>query len=149
MYHQREFRTFKNGARSDGFELRHWVKASTEPSAGTYYLGAFLTMFLRLCLEYPFIKYNVQPTTYTYSQDEYARFLEGKFIVSMWLYVVLAHVFHKDNEWTKEETDYLFKVVGEYDLRWYIIHDRYDYPGGVPRTLEVTLFRSLRMDYFG
>lgn len=40
-------------------------------------------------------------------------------------------------EWTKEETDYLFKLVGEYDSRWYIIHDRYSYPDGVPRALEV------------
>lgn len=34
---------------------------------------------ISLCLraEYPFVKYNVQPTEYTYSQDEYTRFLEG------------------------------------------------------------------------
>lgn len=42
-----------------------------------------------------------------------------------------------DHEWTKEETDYLFDVVREYDARWYIITDRYDYPGGQPRTMEV------------
>lgn len=27
--------------------------------------------------EYPFAKYNVQTPNYTYSQDEYMRFLEG------------------------------------------------------------------------
>ena len=43
-----------------------------------------------------------------------------------------------DNDWTKEETDYLFSTVQEYDLRWYVIHDRYDYPGPV-RAIEVTL----------
>jgi len=42
-----------------------------------------------------------------------------------------------DQGWTKEETDYLFRVVGEYDLRWYVIHDRYNYPDGTPRTIEV------------
>jgi len=42
-----------------------------------------------------------------------------------------------DKEWTKEETDYLFNLVQEYDTRWYIIHDRYSYPEGIPRTLEV------------
>jgi len=52
-------------------------------------------------------------------------------------------MYSKDNEWTKEETDYLFKIVGEYDSRWYVIHDRYDYPEGVARTLEVRLVRGM------
>ena len=42
-----------------------------------------------------------------------------------------------DSEWTKEETDYLFVLVREFDVRWYVISDRYDYPGGQPRTMEV------------
>jgi DNA methyltransferase 1-associated protein 1 len=42
-----------------------------------------------------------------------------------------------DEDWSKEETDYLFKVTRDYDGRWYVIHDRYDFPGGAPRTLEV------------
>ncbi|KAL9712892.1 swr complex subunit [Leucoagaricus gongylophorus] len=67
--------------------------------------------------DYSFAQYNVQTADYTYSQDEYVRLLE-------------------DIEWTKEETDYLFKLVRDFDLRWYIIHDRYDYPGGSLRTLE-------------
>lgn len=50
-----------------------------------------------------------------------------------------SNLYKIDKEWTKEETDYLFDVVREYDLRWYIIHDRYDYSGGVPRALEVRL----------
>jgi DNA methyltransferase 1-associated protein 1 len=41
-----------------------------------------------------------------------------------------------DSEWTKEETDYLFRIVHEYDLRWYVIHDRYDYPDGPVRAIE-------------
>ncbi|KAF8238854.1 hypothetical protein L208DRAFT_1421112 [Tricholoma matsutake] len=95
-----ELRPFRNPARQDSLQLKHWVHASTDPDA-----------------EYPFAKYNVQNTSYTYSQDEYTRFLE-------------------DKEWTKEETDYLFSVVQAYDSRWYIIHDRYDFPGGVSRLLE-------------
>ncbi|TFK71791.1 hypothetical protein BDN72DRAFT_409014 [Pluteus cervinus] len=94
-----EMREFKNGARSDGLELRHWVKATTDPEA-----------------DYPFAKYNAQPSTYDYTQEEYVRFLE-------------------DLEWTKEETDYLFALIRDYDLRWYIIHDRYEYPGST-RSME-------------
>ncbi|KAJ7498745.1 hypothetical protein FB451DRAFT_8701 [Mycena latifolia] len=95
-----EWRPFKNGARTDSLQLNHWAKASADPDA-----------------EYPFAKYNVQPATYTYSQDEYTRFL-------------------LDDEWTKDETDYLMNIVREYDTRWYVIQDRYEYPGGVERSME-------------
>ncbi|KAJ7765063.1 hypothetical protein DFH07DRAFT_867200 [Mycena maculata] len=95
-----EWRPFKNSARTDSLQLRHWTKASAEPDA-----------------EYPFAKYNVQPTTFTYSQDEYTRYLD-------------------DKEWTKEETDYLMNIVREYDTRWYVIQDRYEYPGGTTRSME-------------
>lgn len=30
-------------------------------------------------------------------------------------------------------------MVREYDLRWYVIHDRYDYPLGPARVIEVTI----------
>jgi hypothetical protein len=55
-----------------------------------------------------------------------------------------------DMEWNKEETDYLFDLVREYDSRWYIVHDRYDYPYGVPRTMEVcaTLLCASISHYF-
>lgn len=44
-----------------------------------------------------------------------------------------------DQEWTKEETDYLFKLVREFDGRFYVVHDRYEYPHSDPRTPERTL----------
>ncbi|KAF5387728.1 hypothetical protein D9615_000555 [Tricholomella constricta] len=100
LWIDRECRAFKNSARQDALELRHWVKASAPEDA-----------------EYPFAKYNIPPNVFTYSQDEYTRFLE-------------------DKEWSKEETDYLFKVARDYDVRWFVVYDRYDYPGGVPRTVD-------------
>jgi hypothetical protein len=27
-------------------------------------------------------------------------------------------------------------IVHEYDTRWYVIQDRYEYPGGMPRSME-------------
>ncbi|KAH0587771.1 hypothetical protein H2248_006528 [Termitomyces sp. 'cryptogamus'] len=95
-----ESRPFKNSARQDSLELRHWVKASTAEDA-----------------EYPFAKYNVPTNVFTYSQDEYTRFLE-------------------DKDWSKDETDYLFSVAREYDVRWFVVYDRYDFPGGVTRTVD-------------
>jgi hypothetical protein len=35
----RELRTFKNPARQDGLELRHWEKASEDPNAGMFSLS--------------------------------------------------------------------------------------------------------------
>jgi DNA methyltransferase 1-associated protein 1 len=94
------WRSFKNSARTDGLELGHWVKANTDPDA-----------------EYPFARYNAKSPDYSYSEDEYTKFLE-------------------DPEWTKEETDYLFNLIREYDSRFYIVNDRYDFPGGPPRSME-------------
>ncbi|KAG6911253.1 hypothetical protein DXG01_003120 [Tephrocybe rancida] len=56
-----ESRTFKNTGRQDSLELRHWVKASTAEDA-----------------EYQYAKYDVPPNVFTYSQDEYTRFLEER-----------------------------------------------------------------------
>lgn len=67
--------------------------------------------------EYLFAKYDVQPAKYTYSDEEYSTLLE-------------------DNEWSKEETDYLFNIAHDYDLRWYVIHDRYEFLDGPPRAIE-------------
>ncbi|KAI9447885.1 hypothetical protein H4582DRAFT_2107334 [Lactarius indigo] len=67
--------------------------------------------------EYPFARYNAKSADYTYSQDEYTKLLE-------------------DPEWTKEETDYLFNLVREYDSRFYIVADRYEFATGPPRSME-------------
>ncbi|KAG8846154.1 swr complex subunit [Tulasnella sp. 330] len=68
--------------------------------------------------QYPFAKYNHNPNvSYDYSMDEYSRLLD-------------------DSDWTKEETDYLFAIVKEYDIRFYVIADRYDFPGGKPRSIQ-------------
>ena len=85
--------------------------------------------------EYPFAKYNVPTKSFDYSQDEYAHLLDGPSSPPPPLTVSYPFT---DNEWTKEETDYLFSLVHEYDLRWYVIHDRYDYPHGPVRAIEVT-----------
>ncbi|KAL5487600.1 SWC4 [Sanghuangporus weigelae] len=103
-----EWREFTNPARKDNLRLGHWVKASQDAQA-----------------DYPFAKYNIQPQSYTYSQDEYTNLLE-------------------EEGWTKEETDYLFNIVQEYDLRFYVIADRYIFPGGPPRSVE-----DLKDRYYG
>ncbi|EUC66466.1 SWR1-complex protein [Rhizoctonia solani AG-3 Rhs1AP] len=74
---------------------------------------------------YPFEKYNVTPMVYAYSTDEYNKHLQ-------------------DPDWSREETDYLFQVAREYDVRFFVMYDRYDFPGGKERTLE-----DLKHRYYG
>ena len=46
---------------------------------------------------------------------------------------------NNDDSWTKAETDYLFELCKRYDLRFFIIHDRWDssmFPSGKNRTID-------------
>ncbi|KAF8605371.1 hypothetical protein BDV93DRAFT_438963 [Ceratobasidium sp. AG-I] len=72
-----------------------------------------------------FEKYNVPAVVYVYSTDEYNKSLQ-------------------DPEWSREETDYLFDMAREYDVRFLVMHDRYSFPGGVERTVE-----DLKHRYYG
>lgn len=65
--------------------------------------------------EYKFAAYNVQSNIYSYSSEEYLKFL-------------------RDDDWSREETDYLFELCHTYDLRFIVIHDRYDPPTGSSTT---------------
>ncbi|KAL7272883.1 swr complex subunit [Rhizina undulata] len=79
-------------------------------------------------LTYRFAKFNVNVDVPEYTDGEYE---------------VL-----KDADWTREETDYLLDLCREFDLRFVIIWDRYEYPGKT-RTVEdlkaryYSVYRSL------
>jgi DNA methyltransferase 1-associated protein 1 len=55
-----------------------------------------------------FQKYNISVDLPTFSDEEYD-----------------AHL--RSDDWSREETDYLFDVVKDYSYRWAVIWDRYDY----------------------
>jgi DNA methyltransferase 1-associated protein 1 len=58
---------------------------------------------------YAFAKYNIKPRLpKKYTDEQYDRYLISE-------------------DWTREETDYLLDLVEEYDLRWILIADRYDF----------------------
>ncbi|KAJ5281579.1 hypothetical protein N7478_006951 [Penicillium angulare] len=113
---------FTNGARSDGLVLNHWQRKheSTRPPAPE---GTEMDVDEKkekeegkedeppkpLEQEYNFAKYNIKARVpRSYSEEEYTRHIQN-------------------NDWTREETDYLMDLAHEYDLRWVIIADRYDY----------------------
>lgn len=58
-------------------------------------------------IDYPFAKFNYQIYSLDYTDEEYN-----------------DCNFHDD--WSREETDYLFSLCKKYDLRWQVIGDRYN-----------------------
>ncbi|PRT54677.1 SWR1-complex protein 4 [Wickerhamiella sorbophila] len=66
---------------------------------------------------YRFAKFNVKINVPEWSDEDYQLF--------------------KRDEWTIEETRYLFDLCREFDLRWLVIHDRYDYQSVLDRRSSV------------
>ncbi len=60
-----------------------------------------------------FAKFNVRVPIPQYNEDQYRSNLQS-------------------NDWTKEETDYLLELANDFDLRWPIVWDRYEF---VPKPL--------------
>ncbi|KAL4921259.1 hypothetical protein BDW62DRAFT_142469 [Aspergillus aurantiobrunneus] len=108
---------FLNNARSDELALRHWERQPESTNVPAIEGPATEGDQTKDGQEasnpaqhvYPFAKYNIKPRVPTrYTTDEYNRHL-------------------KSEEWSREETDYLMDLVEEYDLRWVVIADRYDF----------------------
>ncbi|KAI0206757.1 hypothetical protein F4808DRAFT_405250 [Astrocystis sublimbata] len=114
-----ELSAFRNSARQDqSLQLRHWRKetedhsrATSQPQsdsqtpAETTAEGAKKTDAVE---DSGFAKFNVQVDVPQYSEDQYNSNLTN-------------------DDWTKHETDYLFALARDFDLRWPLIWDRYEY----------------------
>ncbi|KAI1657271.1 hypothetical protein F4813DRAFT_360913 [Daldinia decipiens] len=108
-----ELRPFRNSARNDqSLRLRHWRKQTEDQTRlrdeqdgenGTNVEDKSVELE-----DSGFSKFNVQVDIPQYSDDQYKSNLES-------------------DEWTKDETDYLFDLARDFDLRWPLIWDRYDY----------------------
>ncbi|KAG1664324.1 hypothetical protein FOA52_011638 [Chlamydomonas sp. UWO 241] len=98
-----QFRPFKSSARSDGLELKRWIKSFKDLNGrvrndddGDYY----------------YAKFNKRIQMYRYTDDEYERLLAGD-----------------SAGWTKEESDYLMDLCDRFDLKFVVVQDRYEFPG--------------------
>ncbi|KAI8725157.1 SWR1-complex protein 4 [Fusarium sp. LHS14.1] len=107
-----EMRPFKNSARgSSDLTLRHWRRKDDKPEGdsqdgqGTEGDRTDQTNEME---DSAFAKYNVQVSVPQYSDGQYQQSLQ-----------------HGD--WTKEETDYLLELARDFDLRWPLIWDRYEW----------------------
>jgi DNA methyltransferase 1-associated protein 1 len=131
-----EERPFVHGGRTDGLVLRHWkrsIPGTTRPQPISTPTDVEMVdgdkqateaHDVRFEEEFPAEKWNVKVKIPTYTDEQY----ESHF---------------KVEDWTRQETDYLMTLCGDFDLRWILIGDRYEpssIPGEAqypPRTTEV------------
>ncbi|KAI0526678.1 hypothetical protein F5B22DRAFT_587020 [Xylaria bambusicola] len=123
-----EMSPFHNSARSDqSLLLRHWRKETEDQSRATSQPqsdgqtpgdnGIEGTKRTDVTEDSSFAKFNVQVDVPQYSEDQYASNLVN-------------------DDWTKNETDYLFELARDFDLRWPLIWDRYDYSPQLPEDMK-------------
>lgn len=67
--------------------------------------------------DYPFARFNKAVQVPVYSEQEYQLYLH-------------------DDGWTKAETDHLFDLCKRFDLRFVVVHDRYDHQQYRKRSVE-------------
>lgn len=126
--HPWERSAFNNPARPDGLLLRHWKRREdTGPISLATPADSNVASendveekekAMRVEAEYPYAKFNVKVSVPEYTPEQYQSHL-------------------KNDDWTKEETDYLVNLALEYDLRWIVIWDRYEYqPSEAPKADE-------------
>ena len=110
-----QWQPFRNSARTDQLQLKHWVKKAVGGAQPTL-MG---TNGGDVGGDYAFAKYNKKIEMLKYTSDEYERVLK-----------------HLDDSWTKEETDYLFERLERFDLRFIVVVDRWDFASQQTRTVE-------------
>ncbi|EJU06594.1 hypothetical protein DACRYDRAFT_103540 [Dacryopinax primogenitus] len=118
-----EFREFDNPARKDHLKLHHWQRATDTGN-------------------YRFARYNIDSAPISYIDEEYEAVygtIPAEIDISL-----LASTSKEDTPWTKEDTDYLFRLVREYDQRFIVIIDRWAPPSGIDRPIE-----ELKSRYYG
>ncbi|KAF8401277.1 hypothetical protein HHK36_012210 [Tetracentron sinense] len=98
--------SFTNSARPDNLQLSHWVRVVNDvPPTG----------------DYSFAKYNKSVDIVKYTDEEYEKHLIDP--VDAINYQSKLQGF-SDIMWTKEETDQLFNLCEQFDLRFILIADR-------------------------
>ncbi|KAF1928625.1 uncharacterized protein M421DRAFT_100930 [Didymella exigua CBS 183.55] len=102
---------FTNPARLDGLVLKHWRRKPT--AAPPVQEGGDAAMqdsepadYLETCADY--VKYNITVDMPDFTDEEYD-----------------AHL--RSDDWSREETDYLFGIVKDYSYRWAVVWDRYEW----------------------
>lgn len=116
-----ELKPFKNSAREDDLLLKHWrrkVEVAPKQEAQEGEGGESAKNEVKEEVDdSAFAKFNVQVNIPKYDDEQY----ESKL---------------KNEDWTKEETDYLMQTARDFDLRWPLVWDRYEYQPTPPPETE-------------
>ena len=109
---------FGNSARSDGLILRHWRRKGDVSNAAALPVtpadsnaASEMEQDEKAATTLPdshWAKFNVKVDRPHYTDEQYETHL-------------------KNDDWSKEETDYLLDLTTDFDLRWVVIADRYEY----------------------
>ncbi|KUJ15653.1 SWR1-complex protein 4 [Mollisia scopiformis] len=103
-----ENQSFRNSAREDEtLVLKHWRRKAESPAVAPGDEGTAAPNEVKL-EDSTFAKYNVKVITAEYNDEQYQK-----------------HLLSED--WSRDETDYLVSMVRDYDMRWPVIWDRYEY----------------------
>jgi DNA methyltransferase 1-associated protein 1 len=98
--------------RSDGLVLKHWRRKHAPappvqaPEDAAMQDSESAEPHIETCTEYA--KYDIKVDLPTFTDDEYDAYL-------------------RSDDWSREETDYLFQMVGDFAYRWAVVWDRYDF----------------------
>lgn len=113
---------FTNQARTDDLVLKHWRRKPAPQTAVGNGEDAPMedseTTEPHVDASAEFLKYKVEPEMPTFTDEEYD-----------------AHL--RSNDWSREETDYLFQLIKDFSYRWAVIWDRYDYQPSANSSLAV------------
>lgn len=125
-----ELKQFRNSARGDqSLILRHW-KRKTEPGQPSDHAdgepseavnnenGEEGNKSEEAIEDSAFAKFNVKVQIPEYNDEQYNSKLQN-------------------DDWTQEETTYLMDLVRDYDLRWPLIWDRYDFAPKAPEDADM------------
>ncbi|POS80989.1 SWR1-complex protein 4 [Diaporthe helianthi] len=125
-----ELKQFRNSARGDqSLILRHW-KRKTEPGQPSDQADGEPSDAVNnengdegnknddAIEDSAFAKFNVKVQIPEYNDEQYNSKLQN-------------------DDWTQEETTYLMNLVRDYDLRWPLIWDRYDFVPKAPEDAEM------------
>ena len=119
---------FGNSARNDGLILRHWRRKGDASNAAALPVtpadsnaASEMEQDEKAATTLPdshWAKFNVNVDKVQYTDEQYETHL-------------------KNDDWSKEETDYLVHLATDFDLRWVVVADRYEYqPMQLPKENE-------------
>ncbi|SCW00984.1 LAFE_0D02476g1_1 [Lachancea fermentati] len=94
--------TYTEFQATPSLKLRHWVKGSKELVSGQLQQSAF-------------DKYNKKLTIPSFTKEEFESFMNKEDTIG-----------EDPLQWTFEEVEHLFDLCRKYDLRWFIIQDRFN-----------------------